>query len=239
MRTLTIFLLGCLFLTTSFGQALKITKLKKNFYIYTTSIMYGGTPFPANGMYVVTDSGVILLDTPWDTTQFQPLLDSIQIKYHKKVMLCIATHSHSDRTAGLEYFKQQGIKTYTTFLTDEFCIKNNDKRAEFHFTDDTTFTVGQYTFQTYFAGEGHTKDNIVIWFPKDKILYGGCLIKSTEATSLGYLDDANITAWPATINNLKQKFPDPAFIIPGHQSWESKKSLDHTLFLLKENKKNN
>jgi metallo-beta-lactamase class B len=236
MKTLLIFILGCLLLINSFGQALKITKLKKNFYIYTTSVKYDGKPFPANGMYVVTNNGVILLDTPWDTTQFQPLLDSIQIKHHKKVVLCVATHSHADRTAGLEYFKQQGIKTYTTFLTDKFCIRDNDKRAEFHFTNDTTFTVGQYSFQTYFAGEGHTKDNIVIWFPKDKILYGGCLIKSTEATSIGYTDDANLTAWSATINKLKQKFPDPAFIIPGHQSWESKKSLEHTLDLLKENK---
>jgi metallo-beta-lactamase class B len=67
-------------------------------------------------------------------------------------------------------------------------------------------------------------------------LYGGCLIKSTAAKSIGYTDDANLAAWPVTINKLKQKFPDPAFIIPGHQSWESKKSLEHTLDLLKKNK---
>ena len=38
--------------------------------------------------------------------------------------------------------------------------------------------MGQHAFQTYYGGQGHTPDNIVIWFDKEKILYGGCLVKS-------------------------------------------------------------
>jgi metallo-beta-lactamase class B len=240
MKKLIAFIFCCFFSVTAFSQTnkgLQITRLKKNFYVYTTWKKLDGAPFPANALYVVTDSGVILIDTPWDTTQFQPLVDSIRIKHHKKIVLCISTHSHSDRTAGLEFIRQHGAKTYTTFLTDTLSIKDNDKRAEFHFTGDTTFTIGEYSFQTYFPGEGHTKDNIVVWFSKDKILYGGCLIKSVDATNIGYIDDANIKAWPSTINNLKQKFPNPAFIITGHQDWTNKKSLDHTLYLLQQYKK--
>jgi mRNA degradation ribonuclease J1/J2 len=72
----------------------------------------------------------------------QPLLDSIKLKHNKSVVLCIATHFHSDRTAVLEYYKQQGIKTYTTVLTDELSKKNNKKRAEFLISKDTVFNVG-------------------------------------------------------------------------------------------------
>ncbi len=125
---------------------LKITPLTGDFYIYTTYNTYEDSQVPANGMYLVTDNGVVLFDTPWDTTQFQPLLDSIKLKHNKKVTLCIATHWHSDKTAGLEYYRQQSIRTYTTKLTDEWSRKNNKPRAEFLMSRDTVFHAGQYRF---------------------------------------------------------------------------------------------
>ena len=67
---------------------LKISHLTGNYYIYTTYNTYEGYQVPANGMYVVTNKGVVMFDTPWDTTQFQPLLDSIQLKHNKKSNCC-------------------------------------------------------------------------------------------------------------------------------------------------------
>ena len=110
-----------------------------------------------------------MIDSPWDTTQFQPLLDSICVRHNKKAVVCIATHFHEDRAGGLAYYKQQGIKTYTTRQTNELSKKRGMKRAEFLITSDTTF-----------AGPGHAPDSIVVWFEKEKVLYGGCLIKSAE-----------------------------------------------------------
>jgi len=219
--------------------ALTITHLTGDFYVYTTYNEYKGNAVPSNGLYLVTNAGVVIIDSPWDTTQFQPLLDSIQTKHHQKSVICIATHSHEDRTAALEYYKQKGIKTYTTKQTDGISKQNNRKRSEFLMSKDTVFKVGQYSFQTYYAGQGHTPDNIVIWFGKDKILYGGCLIKSIEATDLGNLGDANTKEWPATIRNIQQKFKNLNFIIPGHDEWLSKESLNHTLKLLQDYEKKN
>ena len=109
------------------NKKLDITALTGNFYIYTTYNEYQGSKTPAHGMYLVTKKGVVLFDTPWDTTQFQPLLDSIQKRHNKKVLFCLATHWHSDRTAGLEYYEQQGVKTYTTALTDQWSKKKMPK----------------------------------------------------------------------------------------------------------------
>jgi len=226
--------------THSFGQTqqpkLEISHLTGNFYVFTTFNLYKGEPVPANGMYLVTDSGVVMFDTPWDTTQFQPIIDSIKSRHNKSVVVCIATHSHKDKTAGLEFFKEHGVKTFTTIQTDDISKEKGEKRAEFLMGKDTLFTVGKYKFQTCFAGQGHTADNIVVWFEKEKVLYGGCLVKSVEATDLGYVGESNIEAWPATIKKLQAKFQKPKFIIPGHGTWASNKSLEHTLKLLKENK---
>lgn len=212
---------------------LKISHLTGGFYVYTTYNVFSNTLFPSNSMYVATDKGVVMFDTPWDTTQFQPLLDSIQKRHGQKVVMCIATHYHEDRTGGLSFLEAKGIKTYTSKQTYKLCKQYGMKQAGSYFEKDTVFTIGHSSFQTYYGGEGHTTDNIVIWFEKEKILYGGCLVKSTEATNLGNIKDANLDKWPATITNIKKKFPHPEFIIPGHQDWKSKKSLDHTLELLR------
>lgn len=230
-----------LLLSKAFGQlkepALKISPLTENFYIYTTYNNYEGTKTPANGMYVVTNEGVILFDTPWDTTQFQPLLDSIKLRHNKKVSICIATHWHSDRTEGMEYYRKQGIKTYTTRATDELCKKNNQKRAEFLIENDSLFTVGQYSFETYYPGPGHTEDNIVIWFGTKRILYGGCLIKGAEAESLGFLGDGNILEYETTLENVQKKYRDPQYIIVSHHNWNNRNSLKHSIVMAKKLKK--
>ena len=220
-------------ITHIFGQAenvkLKITHLTGDFFVYTTYNTYQESKVPANGMYVVTEKGVVMFDTPWDTTQFQPLLDSIQLKHNKRVLMCFATHWHSDKTAGLEYYTQQKIKTYTTVLTDELSKKNNKKRAEFLMANDTVFNIGQYTFETYYPGQGHTEDNIVIWFKNEKILYGGCLIKGADDENLGYLDDGNVTAYASTLKKVKKKCRKPLFIIVAHSDWENTNSLNHSI----------
>ncbi len=216
------------------GPNLMISHLTGDFYVYTTYGSYKGSPVPANSMYLVTSKGAVLFDTPWDSTQFQPLLDSIKIRHNKDVVLCISTHFHADRTAGLEYYKRKGIRTYTTKRTDELSKRRNEKRAEFLIYRDTLFTMGQYKFLVYYGGQGHSPDNIVIWFDKEKILYGGCLVKSTEAEDLGNLSDANVQAWSVTIKNIQQKFINPDYIIPGHLDWHSNESLTHTLDLIQQ-----
>ncbi len=243
MRTFLFTLVFIFSLTSIFGQTegakLKISHLTGDFYVYTTYNTYEGEQIPANGMYLITTNGVVLFDTPWDTTQFQPLLDSINLKHKKEVKICIATHWHSDRTEGLAYYKQKGIKTYTTLLTDELAKKNNKKRAEFLMKKDTVFNIEPYSFETYYPGQGHTADNIVIWFSKEKILYGGCLIKGADAESLGYLGDANVTEYVTTLKRVQTKCPTPKFIIISHSDWNNIKSLKHSIKLAKKLKKKN
>jgi len=230
-------------LTNIFGQTeepkLKIEHLTGDFYIYTTYNTYEGNKIPSNGMYLLTNNGVVLFDTPWDSTQFQPLLDSIKLKHNKSVSICIATHWHSDRTEGLEAYKTQGIKTYTTKQTDELSKRNHKKRAEFLIEKDSIFNAGQYYFETYYPGQGHTDDNIIVWFEKEKILYGGCLIKGADAENLGYLGDANVTAYYGTLKNVEKKCRKPKFIIVSHSDWKNINALKHSIKLARKLKKIN
>ncbi|MBE7178716.1 MAG: subclass B1 metallo-beta-lactamase, partial [Mucilaginibacter polytrichastri] len=127
-------------------KPLEIAHLSGDFYVYKTYGSYKGKKIPANAMYLVTRNGVVLFDSPWDPDQFQPLLDSISARHHKKVVLCLATHFHEDRTGGLEFYRKKGIRTYTTKQTDVLSKQHGMKRAENLMRGDTTFRVGRYAF---------------------------------------------------------------------------------------------
>jgi metallo-beta-lactamase class B len=105
-------------------------------------------------------------------------------------------------------------------------------------TKDTIFNAGQYAFEVYYPGEGHTADNIIVWFKKEKILYGGCLIKGADAENLGYLGDANVAAYEKTLKKVKRKCPKPKFIIVSHHDWNNMNSLKHSIKLARQLKKN-
>lgn len=220
-------------LFNSFGQSenspLQISHLTGDFYIYKTFHDYKGTMISANAMYLVTDKGVVLFDAPWDKSQFQPLLNTIKARHNKDAIMYFATHSHDDRAGGLDFYRQKGIKTYTIKATDKILKENNEKRAEFVIPNDTTFTVGQHVFEVYYPGKGHAPDNIVVWFEKEKVLYGGCFVKSTKAKDLGYLGDADVKEWEKSIVKVQSKFKNPKYIITGHDDWRDLTSLNHTL----------
>ena len=129
-------------------SALVISHLTEDFYVYTTYRSLSGREIPSNSIYLITEQGAVMFDTPWDTTQFQPLLDSIQNKHHTNVVLCIATHFHDDRTAGLGFLKQKGIRTYSSKQTSDLCKERHQQQAQYYFTKDTTFAVGSHRFVT-------------------------------------------------------------------------------------------
>jgi glyoxylase-like metal-dependent hydrolase (beta-lactamase superfamily II) len=232
-----LFVLSAFFVYTHSIAQLKLSPLSDSSYIFTTWQLYvsktDSTLFPANGFIKITSAGVLMIDTPWDTTQFQPLLDSIEKRFHSPVKWVISTHSHADRTAGLDYYKSKGIATYTSFSTRKICQERGEPQPEFVFYHDTVFQLGATKVQTFFPGAGHTPDNIVIWFPEEKILYGGCFVKSVEATDIGNRADANFGTWEMSVKLVERTFKHPKWIIPGHQSWESKKSLKHTRKLIR------
>lgn len=217
------------------SQGLAIQPLAEGVFVYTTWVDYGGSPFPANGLYVLTADGAVLIDSPWDTTQTRPLLEAIRARHGMEVRLCVATHSHEDRTGGFDQLRRWGIPTYASAATRAQCIAHAHPLPQQVFLGDTSLVVGGVQMDWHYPGPGHTPDNIVVWLPAQRVLYGGCLVKSVESGGLGNIADANVPAWPATMEGLLARYPTPSWVIPGHQKWSrGTKALRHTLKLAKQ-----
>ncbi|MGG5207889.1 IND family subclass B1 metallo-beta-lactamase [Chryseobacterium sp. MIQD13] len=204
----------------------------KKLYLYQTFGVFDGKEYSANAAYLVTKKGVVLFDVPWEKSQYQTLMDTIKKKHNLPVIAVFATHSHMDRAGDLSFYNNKGISTYATAKTNEFLKKEGKATSSKLINVGKKYKIGGEEFVVDFLGEGHTADNVVVWFPKYNVLDGGCLVKSVSATDLGYTGEANVKQWPSTMKNLQAKYPSDAKVIPGHDEWKGGGHVEHTLELL-------
>ena len=211
--------------------------LKKNLYLYKTFGVFGGKEYSTNALYLITRKGVVLFDVPWQKTQYQSLMDTIKKRHNLPVIAVFATHSHSDRAGDLSFYNNKGIDTYATSKTNELLKKEGKATSKKIIQTGKKYKIGGEEFFVDFVGEGHTVDNVVVWFPKYNVLDGGCLVKSEKATDLGYTGEANLKQWPISIKKIQSQYPANAKVIPGHDEWKGEAHLKHTLDLLNSNNK--
>ena len=88
--------------------------------------------------------------------------------------------------------------------------------------------VGHVKLRAFYPGAGHTKDNIVVAIEPAHILFGGCLIKSAENSSMGNIADADVAAWKPSVENVQRWFPNPKWILPGHGEVGGSELYQHT-----------
>ena len=185
-----------------------------------------------NGMIVVNEAEAIIFDTPSDDEGSEELIKYVTEKLQCKIKAIIPTHFHEDCVGGLEKFNAYNIPSYASNKTLEL-LKNRNRtfsKPIKGFDDSLSLRIGNKAVYAEYFGEGHTKDNIVGYFPEENAIFGGCLIKSVDATK-GNLADANLSIWSTTVRKLKQKYPQAKIVIPGHGKWGGTDLLDYTIKL--------
>jgi metallo-beta-lactamase class B len=194
---------------------ISMSEITPDIYVHTSYKLYDNIPVPSNGMIINTSAGIVLIDTGWDEAQTEQLLVWIKKRFKKKITFAIVTHAHEDRIAGLRILEKNNIKVLSTRKTADKIELLKYPKPKFYLPSDTTIKAGSTFIRTFFPGEGHTEDNIVVYLQNEKLLFGGCLIKSCEAQSLGYIKDANLDQWGETLIKVKEIFTDVKIIIPG------------------------
>lgn len=207
-----------------------------NLYIYKTFGVYEDKEYSANSLFLITKKGVVLFDVPWQKTQYQSLIDTIKKRFNLSIIAVFVTHSHSDRAGDLSFYNKKRIKTYATPKTNELLKKEGKVTSSKAIKIGKSYNIGGEKFIIDFLGEGHTVDNVVVWFPKYHVLNGGCLVKSISATDLGFIGEANLKQWPKTIEKLKSKYSIASMMIPGHDEWKGSGHVEHTADLLSKHK---
>ena len=208
-----------------------IEKVKDHVYRHITyfkSETFGKVP--CNGMIVFDKNEAIIFDTTVDDSTSTAVIDWVEANLKCKVKAVIATHFHEDCVAGLNAFHKRGIPSYATNKTIASAKNAKFPVPQKGFDGSLKLKVGKQPVIAEFNGEGHTRDNIIGYFPSEKAMFGGCLIKELNATK-GNLADANEKDWPATVTKIKSKYPDVEVVMPGHGSLGGTDLLDYTIQL--------
>ena len=180
----------------------------------------------ASGLVVINGTEAHMIDTPWTTKGTEQLIEWIEAK-GLTIKSAVVTHFHEDASGGIPLLNDLKIKTYATSLTNKL-LKLNQKEVSSDEISSNTFEFIDGVASVFYPGAGHTEDNIVVWLPNEKILFGGCFVKSLHNKNLGYIGDADINEWPNSIQKVINRYPDVKFVVPGHGKIGYISLLTHT-----------
>jgi len=184
---------------------------------------------PCNGMVVIDNGEAIIFDTPTNDAVSKELIAWVEEKAKAIVKKVVITHFHVDCLGGLQAFHNRNIPSYANELTIQLARENEVETLPTNgFENLMELEVGGKKVMNEHLGEGHTRDNIICYFPTDKVMFGGCLIKSNGAGK-GNLADANVEEWSNTVEKIKTKYKDAQIIIPGHGKTGGVGLLDYTI----------
>lgn len=216
------------------SRDLHIFEVGKNLWVHRSYFDLGGQRLHANGMIMIGDDRVTVIDAPWTPTAAYDLLDWLDANYPQQAKRLVITHAHDDRMGSIDIFAERMIPVYSQRNTAQMARQQGWTAPNFVFDDSLPLRSGEQAIELYYPGPAHTLDNIIAWFPDAGVLFGGCMVKSLHSGSLGFVGDADKQSWPLALRRALDRYPDATQVIPGHGLPGDKDLVMHTLELLED-----
>jgi glyoxylase-like metal-dependent hydrolase (beta-lactamase superfamily II) len=172
----------------------------------------------AQAMFVVTSAGVIATDPigygrPQAVTTY---IDEIKKITNQPVRYVIYSHHHYDHIAGGKPFKDAGA----TFIAHKNAKQRLERLKDPHtvIPDETvdnnrTIRLGDTTLELIYLGLNHSDSMLVMWLPKEKIIFTVDWLPVGSLPGRGMIDFYPLEAE----NSIKQVLAlDWERLIPGH-----------------------
>lgn len=215
------------------SESLHIRPISKNSYVHVSYLSTNGFDKVAcNGLIYINNNEAVVFDTPANSMVSQELLYWLHNKKKATVKAVIVNHFHIDCLGGLAAFHDAEIPSYSSNKTIELAKIDGVVAPQIGFDIQNELEIGGGKVINKFFGEAHTKDNIISYISNEELIFGGCMIKSLNA-SKGNLEDANIMEWSKTVQNIKDAYPNLKTIVPGHGKYGNTSLLDYTIELFK------
>jgi metallo-beta-lactamase class B len=183
-----------------------------------------------NSIVYVGPEQVTVVGATWSPETAKLLAEEIRKVTDRPIREVINTNYHPDRAGGNAYWKSIGCSIVSTQLTYEFLKRDWTSIVEWTRRSIPSYPSlelvlpavtfpGDFVLQgggikAMFLGPSHTPDGIFVYFPAEKVLYGGCILKE----QLGNLTFADLKEYPLTLQKLKRLNLDIQTIVAGHGS---------------------
>ncbi|MFI5248527.1 MAG: rhodanese-like domain-containing protein [Gemmatimonadales bacterium] len=187
-----------------------------------------------NAGFVVTDSGVVVIDALASPLEARRFRDVIRTVTPAPVRWVVLTHHHPDHMMGTIVFTRDGARVIAhpdrTMQTrengDEGLLADWDRIIGLHdlqgfafadtptwpITHDTTLVLG-HTFITLYhpPGAAHTPGDLAIWLPATRVLFAGDLVVEDGVTMVVDGNSGILATALAHLDSL-----GAAIVVPGH-----------------------
>lgn len=215
----------------AFAQDLgpQIRKFADGIYVYV------GKNFNSNAAIILTEDGVVLIDSGHFPTDLRAILDAVKKLTPMPVRFLIDTEPHPDHTTGHFVFptatiiaaagagelmrnrERQVPDRIARLAATSPAMKTALEGYKFitphiEYNEKMTLHVGERTFELKYLKAVHSEADTAIWLPKERILFSASAYVSEQVNI--FRPFVNITDILAAGKMLKALNPD--HVIPGH-----------------------
>jgi len=231
------------------GPALKPVQVSPSAWYVEGLSALGSTAnqnFISNAAFVVTPAGVVVIDALGSPALAERLLLEIRKLTSQPVTHVIVTHYHADHIYGLQAFRKQGARIVAHRSALEYLNSETARQrletsrtelapwvdaqtvlvsADEWIDGDKTLSVGGTSFVIRHVGPSHTPEDLVVYLPKEKVLFAGDLVFRNRIPFVGQADSGR---WIQALDVLLTF--DATTIVPGHGplSSEARRDMQQT-----------
>lgn len=186
-----------------------------------------------NAGFIVTDDGVVVVDALASPREGEALLRTIRGVTRQPVRWLVLTHHHPDHTFGAVVFRRAGARVIAhpdartlaseggpdALVADWVRVVGLDAMRGFQFADSAdrpvsgsdTLDLGGRTIVITHPGAGHTPGDLMVWLPKERVLFAGDLLVEDGVTMVVDGSAAALRRCLDVIDRLR-----PGVVVPGH-----------------------
>ena len=208
----------------------QVRKLADGIYVYV------GKNFQSNSGIVLTQDGVVLIDTGHNPLESRAILDVVRKLTAMPVRLVIDTEPHPDHTTGHFVFSPPAVviaaagagksmrerERQDPQRIQKLAATSPEMRAALEgykfipphveYQQRTTLHVGERTFELIYLKGVHSEADTAVWLPKERVLFSASGIVVNQINILrSFVTTPDILAASKMMKGL-----GPEHVVPGH-----------------------
>ena len=186
-----------------------------------------------NAGFVVTTAGVVVIDALASPRAAEELVHAIRRVTTQPIKWLILTHHHPDHHFGAIVFRRLGAKVIAhpdrrvlaseggedALMADWVRVVGLDAMRGFEFADTPdlpvtgtdTLRLGGRTLIIRHPGAGHTAGDLIVWLPRERVLFAGDLLVEDGVTMVVDGSSGELLKALSVIDQ-----PAPSAAVPGH-----------------------
>lgn len=175
----------------------------------------------ANSTFLVTDQGILVVDTGLNAQEGRKLLAEIRKVSQTPVRWIVNTHYHPDHRGGNSVVGPDAIIISTAFTRSKTANSTQENSVnETIGPKGLVLYIGGHEIQIYHPGPAHTQGDLIVYFPDEHAIATGDLFLINSCPAM---DDGDMENWISALDHMLALPVERA--IPGHFELATKSDL--------------